>query len=80
MGLRMIVPELLKQARGLRTIEDIVAASEGGFTKGAYSMWENGKRKPLDKYKAALVDALGVKYEKISLPMEQIPPDSKFFA
>lgn len=79
MSFRVVVPELLREARGKRTIDAIVAASEGGFTRGAYSLWETGKRKPLDASKAALIKALGVKFEKISLPIDKIPADSKFF-
>lgn len=79
MSFRVVVPELLKEARGVRSIDEIVAASGKRFTRSAYSMWENGQRKPLDKYKVALIEALGVRYEKISLPIDQIPKDSKFF-
>lgn len=80
MSFRVVVPELLREARGIRSVAEIAAASGGRFTRSAYSMWENGQRKPLDKYKIALTEALGVRYEKISLPVDQVPKDSNFFA
>lgn len=78
MSIRVIVPELLKDARGMRTMDAIVKASGGAFSKAIYSGWESG-RQPKDKNKIILCDALGVKYEKISLPLEHVPKDSKFF-
>lgn len=83
MSVPVVVPEKLREARGLRTIDTIIkAAAEAGykFTKGAYSQWENGKKRPTDENKMALVKALGVKFEQISLPIDKVPADSKFFA
>jgi len=79
MSIRVIVPELLRKARGLRSMDEIVKNSNGAFGKGIYSGWENGLQ-PKDKNKIALCDALGVKYEKISLPLDKVPEDSKFFS
>lgn len=78
MSIRVLVPELLREARGKRSMDAVVAASGKKFTKAIYHGWENG-RQPKDANKIALCDALGVKWEKISLPIDKVPPDSKFF-
>lgn len=57
----------------------IVAAADNKFTKAIYSKWESGAQ-PKAANIEILCEALGVKYEKISLPIEKVPETSKFFA
>lgn len=59
-------------------MDAIVVASNNAFTKAMYHGYENG-RQPRDHNKIALAKALGVPFERISLPLDKVPKDSKFF-
>ena len=76
--IRVVVPELVEKARGVRSMDAIVAASHKAFSKTMYRNYENGHQ-PRDRNKLALAQALGVSYEKITLPLDKVPKDSKFF-
>lgn len=57
---------------------DIVAEANKAFSKAMYCKYENGVQ-PRDAKKIALTKALGVSYQRISLPIDKVPKDSKFF-
>lgn len=71
-GVRIFSPTLLKAARGDRRRIEIVRASKGAFTKSNYSSWESGRYIPNDANLAALSQALGVRWEDISTPIEMM--------
>lgn len=70
MGLRKVSGELIRKARGGRSMDVIVEAAGNAFTKGALSMWENGKTVPTDQNTLILCKVLGCKYEHISVELK----------
>lgn len=79
MARRVVVPELITEARGYRSKRLIVDLAGNRFTPAALTYWEKGGAEPSQKNVDILCEALGVKYEKISMPIDKVPADSKFF-
>ena len=69
---RVIDPMKLIQARGRRTQGDIVRASHGQISRQNISQWERGLYAPRQEHIAALLDALGVSFEDITSPYEEM--------
>lgn len=70
-GVRIFSPSRLRAIRGDRTQKDIVDRARNAFTEQAYSLWEKGVNEPTDANKAALVQALDITYDHISIPFEE---------
>jgi len=72
MSYRVIIPAKIKDARGDKTIDEVVKKSGNAFTRGNLSAWENGHWKPSEKNIPALLKGLGCTYEDISSPIEEV--------
>lgn len=59
------------RARGDRTQREIVEASENAFTVQQLSSWERGLYRPNDQNLAALLVALDVNYEDITIDYDK---------
>lgn len=62
-------PEKLKQARGHRTLREVVEAAGNVFTEQQLSAWEKGKYRPRPENLPALLKGLGVTFSEIAQPL-----------
>lgn len=69
--IRILDPNKLKEARGQRTLKEVVDASGRKFSFQQLSAWEAGHYKPRNEVLPFLVKALGVKWSDISTPIDE---------
>lgn len=68
------MPELITKARtdaGL-TMQQLSERAKGRFKRANISQWESGKNRPTIENIELLVEALGVTYDEISLPLDDL--------
>lgn len=71
MAYRVIIPAMIKAARGSRSLRQIVENAGHKFGPGELSSWESGRWRPGSEKVPHLLKGLGCKFEDISLPYEQ---------
>jgi len=69
MGMRVLDPELLRRARGERSLGEIAALGGGKFKRQQVRAWEAGEYLPRPQTLPYYLKALGVSYEKVSKPI-----------
>lgn len=72
--MRVVVPELITEARkaaGL-TMDQVSERAKRRFGKAHVSLWESGKHTPRPENVELLMDVLGVTYEDLTMPMDEL--------
>lgn len=70
--LLILDPDKLRSARGDRTLDEIASASRYVFKPQQLSAYERGLYRPRPEKIPALLRALGVPFEQVSRPLDEL--------